>query len=62
MDMVKDVVERFYYNVTRYTTSAFMRMKLGEALRQRNVAPHIYESQADARRHWLAKTAGGVEG
>ncbi len=62
MDMVKDVVERFYYNVTRYTTSAFLRMKLGEALRQRHVAPHIYESQADARRHLLEKTAGGVEG
>lgn len=62
MDMVKGVVERFYYNVTRYTTSAFLRMKLGEALRQRNVAPHIYESQADAHRHLLEKTAGWAEG
>jgi propionate CoA-transferase len=50
MDMVKDVTDRFYDKVTRYTTSAFLRMKLGEALQQRNVAPHIYESQADARR------------
>jgi propionate CoA-transferase len=51
MDMVKDVTDRFYDKVTRYTTSAFLRMKLGEALQQRNVAPHIYESQADAHRH-----------
>jgi propionate CoA-transferase len=51
MDMVKDVMERFYYNVTRYTTSTFLRMKLGEALPQRQVAPHIYESHAQAHRH-----------
>lgn len=58
MEMVKEVVERFYYNVTRYTTSTFLRMKLGEALRQRNVAPHIYESQTDARQHLLEKGEG----
>jgi len=51
MDMVKGIVERFYYNVTRYTTSTFLRMKLGEALQQRQVAPHIYESHAEAHRH-----------
>jgi propionate CoA-transferase len=51
MDMVKGVVDRFYSNVTRYTTSAFLRLKLGEALQKRNVAPHIFESPADARRH-----------
>jgi len=36
--------------VTRYTTSAFLRMKIGDALNRRNVAPHIYESRAEARR------------
>jgi propionate CoA-transferase len=51
MDMVKNVTDRFYDKVTRYTTSAFLRMKLGDALQQRNVAPHIYESPAEARRH-----------
>src|SRR6266851_2707205 len=49
--MVKDVVERFYSGVTRYTTSGFLRMKLGEALQQRNVAPHIYESAEEAKLH-----------
>ncbi len=50
-DMVQGLVDRFYYGVTRYTTSSFLRLKLGEALRQRDVAPHIYESAAEARAH-----------
>jgi len=49
-EMVKGLVERFYTGVTRYTTSAFLRMKIGDALNRRNVAPHIYESRAEARR------------
>jgi propionate CoA-transferase len=48
-DMVKDVVNRFYISTTRYTTSAFLRMKLGDALAERNVVPHIYDSLAEAR-------------
>jgi propionate CoA-transferase len=47
-DMVKRVVERFYTGVTRYTTSAFLRMKIGDALKNRGVAPHIYESRQEA--------------
>jgi propionate CoA-transferase len=50
-DMVQDLVDRFYYGVTRYTTSSFLRLKLGEALRRRQVAPHIYESAEEARAH-----------
>lgn len=48
-DMVKRVVNRYYTGVTRYTTSAFMRMKIGDALNSRGVAPHIYESRDEAR-------------
>jgi propionate CoA-transferase len=47
-DMVKKIVERFYSGVTRYTTSAFLRMKIGDALKNRGVAPHIYESRHEA--------------
>ncbi|HEY6909167.1 MAG TPA: acyl CoA:acetate/3-ketoacid CoA transferase [Myxococcales bacterium] len=50
-EAVRGLVDRFYSNVTRYTTSAFLRMKLGEALSQRGVAPHIYESAGEARAH-----------
>ena len=49
--MVQGLVDRFYSGVTRYTTSSFLRLKLGEALQQRNVAPHIYESAEEARAH-----------
>jgi propionate CoA-transferase len=47
-DMVKGLVDRFYSGVTRYTTSTFLRMKIGAALKQREVAPHIYESREEA--------------
>jgi propionate CoA-transferase len=33
------LVDRFHYNVTRCTTSSFLRLKLGEALQRRHVAP-----------------------
>lgn len=48
---VSDLVDRFYLGVTRYTTSSFLRAKLGDALKQRSVAPHIYESAEEAREH-----------
>jgi len=47
--MVQKLVSKFYSRVTRYTTSTFMRMKLKDALSQRNVPPHIYESQEEAK-------------
>lgn len=55
-DMARDMVERHYDRVSRYTTSAFMRLKLGDELKRRNVSPHIFESQDEARR--FAATVG----
>ncbi|NNL78839.1 MAG: acyl CoA:acetate/3-ketoacid CoA transferase [Desulfobacterales bacterium] len=49
-DMVKFLVDNYYSGVTRHTTSAFLRMKLGDALKKRDVAPHIYESSEEAAR------------
>ena len=46
---VRGLVDRFYSGVSRYTTSGFLRMKLGEALERRGVAPHIFESAAEAQ-------------
>ena len=46
--MAADVERMCYDHVSRYTTSAFMRLKLGDALTRRNVAPHIFETSADA--------------
>ncbi len=46
--MVKEVVERYYSGVTRYTTSSWLRSNLGEELENRGVAPYIFESRVEA--------------
>ncbi len=56
-EMVHDLVDQHYRDVCRYTTSGFQRSKLGHALDQRGVAPHIYESAHEALAH-LGETAG----
>jgi propionate CoA-transferase len=40
--MVRDMEDVHYTRVSRYTTSAFMRVKLGREL-TRTVRPHIFE-------------------
>ena len=47
-EMVRGLEDRFYGTVTRYSGSAFMRMKLGESLR-RATPPHIFETAEEAR-------------
>ena len=49
-EMVKYLVNKYYTGVTRYTTSTFLRMKLGDALQKRGVKPHIYESHEEAHK------------
>ena len=49
--MVGGLVARHYFGVSRYTTSGFLRAKLGRALKRRGVAPHIYESPHAALAH-----------
>jgi propionate CoA-transferase len=61
-DMVGGLVRRFYSGVTRYTTSAFMHLKFGEALRRRDVSPHIYESREEAEGHLRAVACEGDRG
>jgi propionate CoA-transferase len=62
-EMVADLQARHYTTATRYTTSAFMRMKLGEALPSRQASAHIFETHAEAteflrRRPDAVKAAG----
>lgn len=47
-EMQKYLTENYFTRVSRYTTSAFLRMKLGDALEKRGVSPHIYESAEEA--------------
>jgi propionate CoA-transferase len=53
-DMVQYVMQ-FYESTTRYTTSTFLRMKLGDELAKRDVAPHIYDTRERAIRAILQK-------
>ncbi len=60
-EMVQGLNERFYSGVTRYTTSSFLRAKLGDALERRAVAPYIYESSEEAHAH-LREIENGASG
>ncbi|MEO0443811.1 MAG: acyl CoA:acetate/3-ketoacid CoA transferase [Pseudomonadota bacterium] len=48
--MIARMEEQFYTSCTRYSTGAFLRMKLGKALEKRKVAPHLFESDKQARK------------
>jgi propionate CoA-transferase len=50
VEMVKGLMEARYGDVTRYAGNSFLRMKLGEALEKRSIAPQFYESASEARR------------
>jgi propionate CoA-transferase len=53
-DMVKYVM-RYYKSTTRYTTSTFLKMKLGDELAKRDVAPYIYDTKEHALRALVQK-------
>jgi propionate CoA-transferase len=65
LHMVEEVVGRYYRSVSRYTTSLFMRSKLGADLSARGLAPHIFESADEARAFLasdnLGSTSQGVD-
>ena len=46
--VVEHMVTHYYGKITRYTTSAFLRDKLGTAIQDRGLAPHIFETRTEA--------------
>jgi hypothetical protein len=46
--MVRYLSDRYYRQVSRYTTSAFMRMKLGETLSRRGLSAYVFETRREA--------------
>ena len=52
-NMISYLSERYYSDSSRYSTSAFLRMKLGAALNKRKVAPHIFETREQANAELL---------
>lgn len=49
LNSVKEIGEKYFHSVTRFTTSAFIRTKLGEQFERRGVSPHLFESEEEAR-------------
>jgi propionate CoA-transferase len=58
--MVRYMETHYYTTASRYTTSAFLRLKLGEALSRRRVKPHIFETREEA--HAFVEGQGGAGG
>ena len=48
----------YYITATRYTTSAFLRQKLGQDLKNRSISPHIFETRQEAADYVLASKQG----
>jgi propionate CoA-transferase len=49
--MVKGLMDRHYSDVTRYTSSTFLRARLGESLAKRVADPNIFETLSEAQQH-----------
>ena len=47
-DMIQYMMQHYYKTTARYSTSAFMRLKMQEALSRRGLQPHIFESADEA--------------
>ena len=47
--MIQYLSANYYLTTTRYATSAFLRLKMEEALNNRGLAPHVFERKG--RRH-----------
>jgi propionate CoA-transferase len=50
-DLVKYVEEKYYLNVSRYSTSGFLRLKLGAELARRRLSAQVFQTSGQARRH-----------
>ena len=48
LEMGKYIIETYYQDVTRHTTSEEMRSKLGDELVKRGLDPSLYETEAEA--------------
>jgi propionate CoA-transferase len=56
--MITYMQQRYYTTASRYTKSAFMRMKLGASLTERALAPHVFETLPEAE----AQVTQGLNG
>lgn len=59
VSMVRSMEDQYYGTVTRYSGSAFMRMKLGAAF-AREVSPHVFETATEARAFLTSAKSGST--
>lgn len=57
MNLLGQLEYDYFLTSTRYTTSAFMRQKLGQEFKNRSIPPHIFESREEAANYLNAKLA-----
>ena len=57
MNLLGQLEYDYFLTATRYTTSAFMRQKLGHELENRSIPPHIFESREEAANYLAQKLA-----
>ncbi len=53
LDMGQYIIEAYYEDVTRHTTSEALRSKLGERLSKRGLEPSLYDSEKEAEQKIL---------
>ncbi len=49
LQTIQELSERYYLGVTRFTSNAFARAKLGETLEKRGLAAHMYGTEEEAK-------------
>jgi propionate CoA-transferase len=59
LDFITELERKYYLTAARYTTSAFLRQKMGHDLKNREIAPHIFETAQEARAY-IAEHGGGA--
>ena len=58
--MITYMQQRYYTHASRYTTSAFMRLKLGASLAERALAPHVFETLPEAQAFTASQHGAGI--
>jgi len=57
--MDRYMLEHYYTTITRYATSAFMRMKLDQEFSRRDIAPHVFERKEEAQAYLTSAAPAG---
>ncbi len=59
-EMIRFMLDQYFASTTRYGTSAFLRLKMKDALGKRGISPHIFERKEEALA-FVEKMAGRAD-